>query len=152
MTAHSASPAPRLTGFRGGAFQAFRWLAALLALEIIVQICLAGYGAFKLIGDPSEGDDAFEVHAGFAFTAIHLTALLLAVAVLLSRPGRNLVIAGIVLALDAIVLQTILAGIGEDNPEVGMLHPLNALVLLGLSLYCHLQSNRIARGSTAAVV
>jgi hypothetical protein len=118
----------------------YRYFAALIVLAIIVQIFLAGLGAFGVSGEAAEGsvteevvDDKFSPHGGLGFFIVVALLLLFLVSLGTNR-GRNRILLTLALFLDGI-LQMILAGVGEDSAAVGGLHPVNALVLLGLTGY-----------------
>jgi hypothetical protein len=115
----------------------YRYWILLLALWIVVLVFLAGYGIFDTTGAAADGtanedqvEDAFSAHGGFGFF-FGPASLLLFLFSLGARLGRNRVL----LSLAVLVLwfvQEVLAGAGEDAPFVGALHPVNALVMLGL--------------------
>jgi len=124
-----------------GALRAiYRYFAALIFLAIIVQVFLAGFGAFGVVGEAAEGtvdeeliDDKFSPHGGLGFFIV-VGLLLLFLISLGTRRGRNRILLTLALFLDG-VLQMFLAGIGGDSAFVGGLHPVNALVLLSLTGY-----------------
>jgi hypothetical protein len=117
----------------------YRFWAALLFLAVLVQIGAAGYGAFysasKINDQKVIGEDAFDhgwsFHTGFGY-AVFLGAVVLFLLALAARIGKR----GVLFALAAPVLvavQIILAWAGEDAPAVGIFHPINALVIAGLT-------------------
>jgi len=115
----------------------YRYWMSLLALAVVVQIGLAGYGAFnaaeKVSDSPINEDmfeDGFSAH-GILGSLIGLGVLLAVIIALLARPGKRTVWLT-VLAFGLMILQFVLAGIGSDVPAIGALHPINALVILGL--------------------
>jgi hypothetical protein len=119
----------------------YRYWALILFLAVIVQIFLAGLGAFAVAGEADDGatvdedlvDDKFGPHGALGFF-IGPGALLLFLIALGARLGRNRVLLSLgVLALW--FLQEILAGAGTDVSFVGGLHAANALVILGLTGY-----------------
>src|SRR5688572_29896878 len=117
-----------------------RYYAALYFLALIVQFFFAGLGAFGVVGEAGEGtvdedfvDDEFGAHGALGFF-LGPGALLLVLLALGARLGRNRVL----LCLAMLVLwfvQEVLAGAGEDAKVVGALHPVNALIMLGLAAY-----------------
>ena len=124
-----------------GALRAvYRYWALILFLAVIVQIFLAGFGAFGVVGEADDGtvdedvvDDKFGPHGALGFF-IGPGALLLFLVALGGRLGRNRVLLSLgVLALW--FLQEILAGAGTDVSFVGGLHAANALLILGLTGY-----------------
>jgi hypothetical protein len=114
-----------------------RYWLALLALAIVVQIGAAGYGAFYAADKADPGplttkqfDHGFSFHAGFGYFIFlgGIVLLLLALGARLGKRGalRNL---GVPVLL---AVQIVLAWIGSGTPAVGVLHPINALLILGL--------------------
>jgi heme A synthase len=121
------------------AFQAiYRFWVTILTAAVVIQIFLAGYGAFdaahKLEDEGSTiDDDSF--HSGFGphIALGYLIFLGTLVLLLLSFGARG---RGRILRSLAVVglaaLQVVLAWIGYGVPYVGGgLHPINALVILG---------------------
>jgi hypothetical protein len=118
----------------------YKWWAALLLVAVFVQIGFAGYGAFFVAGKVDDHDlvtkkqfeDGWDLHAGFGYLVV-LGALVLLVLALIARPGRPLVLVTLGLAVLAII-QVLLAWIGGSGaPAVGALHPINAVVIAGLT-------------------
>jgi hypothetical protein len=114
-----------------------RYWLALLALAIVVQIGAAGYGAFYAADKADPGplttkqfDHGFSFHAGFGYFIFlgGIVLLLLALGARLGKRGalRNL---GVPVLL---AVQIVLAWIGSGTPAVGVLHPINAFLILGL--------------------
>jgi hypothetical protein len=104
-----------------------RWarfvLGVLFLVGIVVQFIAAGYGWFADRGN-------FEFHEVLGFTAMHLIPILILIAGLLVwRPLNELWLSVAIGVLGFI--QPILAGVGD---WAGVFHPLNALVLFGLTL------------------
>jgi hypothetical protein len=109
------------------------WSMILFA-AIIVQIGLAGYGAFyaanKLEDEGSTIDedvffDGFEFHAGFGYLVI-LIGLIAGIGKW--RLGRH----GLLFLL--LFIQLWLAWIGFELPfPIGFLHPINAVLIAGIS-------------------
>ena len=115
----------------------YRYWISLLALAVVVQIGLAGYGAFYAAGkvhDASINEDVFEdgfgAHIALGYF-IFLGTVLAVIFVLLARPGKRVVLMTVGL-LGLVMLQIVLAWIGGDTPAVGALHPINAFIILGL--------------------
>ncbi len=118
----------------------YKYWAAILLVALVVQIFLAGFGAFDLVGAAEEGGateedvtDAFDPHGALGFF-LWLGMILLFLLSLGARLGRNRVLLSLALPILGF-LQILLAGIGEESAVVGGLHPVNALVLLGLTGY-----------------
>jgi Family of unknown function (DUF6220) len=118
----------------------YRWWSWLVVLAILVQVGFAGFGAFDTASNANDGtvnEDSFEdswgAHIGFGYLVV-LIGLVLLVIALIARPGRRLVWRSGILA-GLLVLQVILAWIGESVPGLGSLHPINALLLFGLATW-----------------
>ena len=115
----------------------FKLWASLLAVAVVVQIGAAGYGAFYAADKSDPGpmtmkqfDHGFSFHTGFGYF-IFLGAVILLVLAALARLGRR----GILFAAGAVLLvvvQIALAYAGEAAPAAGVLHPINAFLVLGL--------------------
>ena len=131
----------------------YKYWMSLIVVAIVVQIGAAGYGAFhdsnhlKDDGDvfTHKGfEDGWDYHTGLGWLIVYaiLIALILALEqaaplqlgddALVARVGRPRIWFQLGLAVAA-VLQVVFALAGEDQPAVGVLHPLNAFVILGLA-------------------
>jgi hypothetical protein len=122
------------------AFQAiYRIWVTILTAAVVLQIFLAGYGAFdaahKLEDDGSTIDDdafnsSFEPHSTLGYLIFLGTLVLLLLSFAARGKSRILRSLGVVLL---VMLQIVLAWIGFGVPYVaGGLHPINAVVILGL--------------------
>jgi hypothetical protein len=113
----------------------YKYLAGLVFLAVIVQIGLAGYGAFAVAKDTDGGtvnedrfEDVFGMHAGFGYLVVLLGLILLVVSLIARhRVKHTLILFGL------LVLQVILAWIGFEVPWIGFFHPINAMAIAGLS-------------------
>src|SRR4051812_34901617 len=119
-------------GVRRGADRAYAYVAALFMLGLLVQFYLAGVGVFGDHARNVEDATSFDAHRNFGF-ALGIVALVLFVLALIARVSRAVVIATFVVALLAIVLQSLLAGAGNDNKWVGGLHAFDGVVILLLA-------------------
>jgi hypothetical protein len=115
----------------------FRYWISILAAAVVVQIALAGYGAFYAadkVSDSSINEDTFQEgfdpHIGLGYM-IFPVALIAVVLALLARPGKRTVLLTVAAAV-LFFLQILLAQVGEGTPVVGALHPINAFIILGL--------------------
>jgi hypothetical protein len=113
----------------------------ILTAAIVVQIGLAGYGAFyaanKLDGEGATIDDdtfmdGFGFHAGFGYLVILLGLIFMIIGIVAGigkwRLGRH----GLLFLL--LFVQLWLAWIGFEVPfPIGFLHPINAMLILALS-------------------
>jgi Family of unknown function (DUF6220) len=126
-----------MQGVRRGAAAIYKYLIALFAVAVVVQIFLAGLGIFGALPEEGESvtserfDDKFEPHSALGFFLL-LGSLLLLILILIAWTGPRSI--GATFGLFAlVVVQMILAWTGEDAPGIAALHPVNALVILGLS-------------------
>ena len=113
----------------------YRFWASLMALAVVVQIGLAGVGAFhaakesddhKTITDDTFGS-WFGPHVALGYLLVP-AALVLALLSLVARGGR---IKWSLIALGLFVAQVLLAWLAYGVPVLGFLHPINALLILG---------------------
>ena len=116
----------------------YRVWAAIVAAAVVIQIGFAGYGAFYVankVDDAPVNDDTFMdgwgLHAGFGYLVI-LLALVFVLIALAARVGRPRVLRTLGL-FGLIVLQMLLAWFGFEFPFIGVFHPINAFLILGLS-------------------
>jgi hypothetical protein len=125
----------------------YKWWATALFVAVLVQIGFAGYGAFftsAVLEDKNSSlgheafDHAWRFHTGFGYIVVYATVVLFLVG-LIARIGRPRIWFALALGV-AGVLQMFLAYLGEDHAKAGFLHPLNALVIFGLSLGITLRS------------
>jgi hypothetical protein len=116
----------------------YRYWAWLVVAAIVVQIGFAGYGAFYVadkVGNAPVNEDKFDdgwgPHVGFGYLVVLLILLLLIIGLIGGVRGRRLWQTGGLFVLG--IVQILLAGFGEDVPVIGVLHPINAFVILGLA-------------------
>ena len=123
---------------RRGAAVAQRYLVTLYFLGVIAQFFLVGYGLFGMKAGETI-DDAHSLNAhrdfGWALTQYGGVLLLLATLIAWQKPLRERVVPFVVLCLLGFPLQPLLAAGGVHHKFVGMFHPVNAVLLLGLSGY-----------------
>jgi hypothetical protein len=115
----------------------YRYWVAILFLAVLVQIGAAGYGAFNAADKSDPGplpqktfDNGFDFHNGFGYI-IFLGAVILLVLALAGRLGKRRVLQALAAPV-LVAIQIVLAWAGEGQPVVGIFHPLNALLVLGL--------------------
>lgn len=117
---------------------AFRWLTSILFVAIVVQVGLAGYGAFDAI-HKAEGasvskkaiEDGFGAHAAVG-SLILLVMLLLVIVAAAGRLGpAKLKWSGGLLGLG--ILQMVLGVVSTSAPALGFLHTVNALAIYAAS-------------------
>ena len=114
-------------------FGAFQGLAWIVFVVVLAQFFLAGIGIF---GEEAFGEGAIGPHAiaGLLLVPTSLVLLFLAgvAAMTGTMPGRRVGLAALLFAL--LIVQFILGGPAQGiSPFVAALHPVNALILLGVS-------------------
>jgi hypothetical protein len=115
-----------------------RYWLSLLTLAIVVQIGAAGYGAFYAADKSDPGpmtkkqfEHGFGLHAGLGYF-IFLGAIVLFLLALSARLGKRAVLRNLAVPL-LLVIQILSAWIGFGTPAVGVLHPINAFLILALT-------------------
>jgi len=137
------------SALRTWATAGYRWLLLVFLLAGAVQIFLAGLGVFRLQDNGLEapaGDSAFAPHRalGFAMAGI---ALLILVSALAARVGARAIILSAVLVLLTSIVQSLLAGLGEDTAVYGGLHALDGLLIIGIAGYLYGSAIASRRGA-----
>ena len=115
---------------------AFRWLTSVLFAAIVVQVGLAGYGAFDVIHKAEQAsvsvpkktiEDAFNAHSALGAIIILIMLVLLIVS-LAGRLGEShLKWSGGIFLLG--ILQFVLGIVSTSIPWLGFLHAVNALAI-----------------------
>lgn len=114
----------------------FRWLTSVLFVAIVVQVGLAGYGAFDVIHKAEQAsvsvqkktiENAFNAHSALG-PVIVLAMLVLVIVSLAGRLGEgHLRWSGGIFLLG--VLQAVLGIVSTSVPWLGFLHAVNALAI-----------------------
>lgn len=118
MTAPTSDPGtPAATG---GVARAHRGLTLLFLVLGVVQFFLAGLGTFG---------EGFDAHRGAGAFMVLLSLILL----VLALAGRRQALTASAVLFGLMILQSILANVGEDAPVIGALHPLNGLLVLAVA-------------------
>ena len=115
---------------------AFRIIASLLSLAVVVQVGMAGYGAFNAIDKADDAGSAtkdtiengFDPHGIFGTVVLVLMLVLLIVALVARTHIRT---AAILFALG--IVQMLLAWGGTAAAWVGFFHGVNALAIAGIA-------------------
>jgi len=122
-----------MAAVRRGAWVGLRYVTTLYFLGVIVQFFLVGYGLFAMKhGATIDNAKSLDAHRGLGWILSDFGAGLMLILVLLAWPARRLLGAWILLAVLAF-FQAILAASGYHHWGLGMFHPVNAIILLGLS-------------------
>ena len=119
-----------------------RWIhiaaAWLFAGGVLLQGYLAGQALRELGGN---GD--FEAHRSIGYSLMGILALVVLAAALVGRmPRRHVGLSVLLFVL--YVVQTSLPAARDSSPAVAALHPVNAMVLLGLAIAIAVRARRIA--------
>ena len=130
-----------LTGLRRGAFLGYRWALLAFLLAGVAQIFLAGLGVFNVEDHGVAGDTAFAPHQDLGFTMAGIALIILLLA-LIARPGARAIAGAAVLILLTSLMQSLLAGLGEDHAVYGALHALDGLLILGIAGYLYARARR----------
>ena len=129
-TATGTATAAPVSGARQVATTIVRYGAMLFGTAVIVQIYLAGSGIFAVKG-PVKDAASLDPHRTLG-NILAVLALLLLIAVIVARPSRRVVITMIVLFV-LTGIEGLIAMAGDSAPYVGALHPVIAVVIMGLT-------------------
>jgi hypothetical protein len=123
-----------MTAVRHGAWIALRVVTVLFFLGVILQFFFVGVGLFGMhAGDTIDKASSLQLHRGFGWVLAQLGFILILVLTLVAWP-KPLKIFGLYVLLAVLcIVQVILAAKGVHHKYVGMFHPVNAIILLGLS-------------------
>jgi hypothetical protein len=114
---------------------AFRYLSGLLFVAVVVQIALAGYGAFDTVHVAKDAgsvakktvDDGWNAHAILGSGIILVLLLLVLIAAIGRLGSRWLQESGGLFVLA--ILQMAFAALGRSVPALGFLHAITALAI-----------------------
>jgi hypothetical protein len=106
---------------RSAARAIFPWLALLFVACLVVQVFLAGLGAFG-------SSDGFEPHRSFGYTFGFLVLINLIVAIVGGLPRRLIGLSALMLVQFA--LQSVFVALRETSVAIAALHPVNGFLLL----------------------
>ena len=138
---------------RRGATAVMKWFSAIYVIAIVVAVFLAGEGIFRLnnIKNSDDCDKAgahciansktLDAHRGLGFFLVAGSILFLIVALIAWHPNKRIRIVSIVTPV-LTFLQDIFAGIGG---WVGGLHPVDAILVLGLFTWLFITLRRGGR-------
>jgi hypothetical protein len=115
---------------------AFRFVATLASLSVIVQVGMAGYGAFNAVDKADDNgsvskhtvENGFDPH-GLVGTIVLALLLILLIVALVAR--HNVRIAAILFGLG--IVQLLLAWGASGAAWVGFFHGVNALAIAGVA-------------------
>lgn len=115
------------------AYVGFKGLAWIIAVVVLVQFYFAGIGVF---GEETMGESAFNPHriAGLLLVPASLLLLILAgISAFTGGVRRGVAGMAALLFVLMIVQAVLIIAFYETAPLVAALHPVNALIVLGLS-------------------
>ena len=133
----TSNPRPARPGRR--ALTVYRWTLATFLFAGVVQIFLAGLGAFKLLH--GAGDSALDPHRTLGY-ALAGAAIVILIVTLIVRPGTRAIVGAVLLVLMTVVLQSLLAGLADDHVIFGALHATDGLFILAIPAYLYVWSGR----------
>jgi hypothetical protein len=131
---------------------AYRILAHLVAIGVVVQAATLAFGIFGLWNDVDAGlvvDDNYEwntgmmLHGAIGMLVMPFLSLLLLIVSFFAKVPRGITLALIIFG--TVILQIMLALVGFGIPAIGALHGVNAIVILALAIV----ASRRARATTA---
>jgi hypothetical protein len=120
---------------------AFRIWSSVVSLAIIVQVGLAGYGAFHAVDESDDKgtigknavSDGFSAHAALGYVILIAALVLLALAFLTRGAGDSSRVKWSGAILGLLVLQVLLSWAGSAAAWLGILHGMNALAVAGFA-------------------
>jgi Family of unknown function (DUF6220) len=115
----------------------YRWGLLVFLAAGVVQIFLAGLGAFKLLH--GAGDPALDPHRALGF-AMAAMAIVLLILTLIARPGPRAIIGAALLVLMTSFLQSLLAGLADDHVIFGAVHAADGVLILAIPAYLYIWS------------
>jgi hypothetical protein len=123
-----------MAAVRRGAWVLLKYVTTIFFLGVVVQFFLVGYGLFAMKhGATIDDAKSLDAHRGLGFILSFFGSILLLILALLAWPQpRKWLGLWILLAVLAF-FQSVLASAGYKHWGVGMFHPVNAVILLGLS-------------------
>lgn len=117
-------------GLRSGPHRVYTIVLTLFLVDGLLQIALAGWGAF------SDDKDSFEPHEVNS-AVLAVLALLAIILAAVAREGSRAIVACVGLLLVVSPVQMLLANLGDDAAFWGALHALVGLGSLGLAGFLH---------------
>jgi hypothetical protein len=119
----------------------FVGLAWLFVLAVAIQFLLAGLGVL--------GGESIEAHRQWGFVVLHLIPILMLIAAIVGRMGRNVLALTVVLFL-LVFVQPLFADPQLDPRWLRSLHVLNALFIFALGYHLAQRGTRTVRDMAVA--
>jgi hypothetical protein len=123
----------------GVILRVYRWGLLVFLTAGMVQIFLAGLGAFKLLH--GAGDPALDPHRMLGFVMAGM-AIVILILTLIARAGARAIAGAALLVFMTSFLQSLLAGLADDHVIFGALHATDGLLILAIPPYLYLWSRR----------
>ena len=125
----------------GVMFKVYRWGLLVFLAAGVVQIFLAGLGAFKLLH--GAGDPALDPHRMLGFVMAGM-AIVILILTLIARARGRAIVGAVLLVLMTSFLQSLLAGLADDHVIFGALHATDGLLILAIPAYLYVWTGRRA--------
>jgi hypothetical protein len=119
----------------------YRWGLLLFLAAGVVQIFLAGLGAFRLLH--GAGDPALDPHRMLGFVMAGM-AIVILILTLIARARGRAIVGAVLLVFMTSFLQSLLAGLADNHVLFGALHATDGLLILAIPAYLYLWTGRRA--------
>jgi hypothetical protein len=117
----------------------YRWGLLVFLAAGVVQIFLAGLGAFRLLH--GAGEPALDPHRMLGFVMAGL-AIVILIMTLIARAGTRAIVGSVLLVFMTSFLQSLLAGLADDRVVFGALHATDGLLILAIPAYLYVWTGR----------
>jgi len=124
---------------KGVMLRVYRWSLLVFLTAGVVQIFLAGLGAFRLLH--GAGDPALDPHRTLGFIMAGM-AIVILIMTLIARAGTRAIVGAVLLVFMTSVLQSLLAGLADDHVIFGALHATDGLLILAIPAYLYVWTGR----------
>jgi hypothetical protein len=125
----------------GATFKVYRWGLLVFLAAGVVQIFLAGLGAFRLLH--GAGDPALDPHRMLGFVMAGM-AIVILILTLIARARGRAIVGAVLLVFMTSFLQSLLAGLADDHVVFGALHATDGLLILAIPAYLYVWTGRRA--------
>jgi Family of unknown function (DUF6220) len=139
-SAHNVGDTPKSTP-GGVMLQVYRWGLLVFLAAGVVQIFLAGLGAFRLLH--GAGGSALDPHRTLGFIMAGM-AIVILILTLIARAGARAIVGAVLLVFMTSFLQSLLAGLADDHVVFGALHATDGLLILAIPAYLYVWTGRRA--------
>jgi hypothetical protein len=117
----------------------YRWGLLVFLAAGVVQIFLAGLGAFRLLH--GAGDPALDPHRMLGFVMAGM-AIVILILTLIARSGVRAIVGAVLLVFMTSFLQSLLAGLADNHVIFGALHAADGLFILAIPAYLYVRTGR----------